>query len=455
LPPIRRRLLGWATSAALGGFLIGFHAGVISGALLALRRDFELSDFAQGALVSLLPLGAMAGSLLAGRLADSLGRRDTMLVDGCIFLVGTGLAIVAPSYALLLVSRAVIGLAVGIASSTVPLYLSEIAPVPLRGRIVTTNQLMITVGILVSYAVDLAFVSSGSWRAMFAVGVLPAIALLAGMLWSPETPAWLDSRGHSEGARQVLQRGVGEDEGDRLLEDFRRARDERPERTSVRNLLGSTARPAVLIGVTLAALQQLCGINAIIYYAPSIMERTGLSASNSLLYSVIIGVINVVATVASFRLVDRAGRRPLLLGSLAGMLLALGLLSVTLMVSLGAAGSLLSLLCILAYVAAFAVGVGPVFWILIAEIFPSDARATGTSVSTATNWFSNFVVGLLFLPLAGVIGEAATFWVFGAFCLLAFLFVNRYVPETKGRGFAEIDSDVRARWSREEAKVAA
>jgi MFS family permease len=207
------------------------------------------------------------------------------------------------------------------------------------------------------------------------------------------------------------------------------------------------------VGLTLAAVQQLSGINAVISYAPSILEKTGLNASNSILYSVAIGVINVVATVVALRLVDRSGRRPLLLASLAAMSASLVLLGVTFVVDLGGAGSGLSLICLIAYVAAFAVGIGPVFWLLIAEIFPPGTRAAGASVSTAANWFWNFCVGLLFLPVADAIGEGQTFWIFAAVCAFGLVFVARYVPETKGRSIAEIGAEVRNRWRHGHAHV--
>jgi SP family galactose:H+ symporter-like MFS transporter len=409
----RRRLLGWALSATIGGFLFGYQLGVISGALLFVRHEFGLSNFEQAALVSIVPLGAMAGGLAAGRLADALGRRRTLIADALVFIAGTVLAAAAPGYGLLLLGRGITGLAVGLASSTVPVYLSEIAPPDMRGRLVTANQLMVAFGIVASYCVDLLFAGSESWRAMFAVGLVPATGLLAGMLRAPET--------------------------------LRAPRPPR-ERTDWRRLAGPAVRPALIIGVSLAAFQQFSGINAVIYYGPQVMEHSGLSASNSILYSVLIGVVNVAATAASVPLVDRAGRRPLLLRSIPAMGLALALLGLTFETSLGSLDSFLSLLCLLAYIAAFAVGLGPIFWLLIVEIFPPAARAAGASVATAMNWFFNFVVGLMFLPLAAAIGQGATFWIFAAVCAATFGFVRRYVPETKDRGFAEIDAEVRKRF---------
>jgi sugar porter (SP) family MFS transporter len=440
------RVLGWTTAAATGGFLFGYHAGVISGALLFIREDLNLGNFEQGALVSALALGAMGGGLVAGRFADALGRRRTLIVDAILFIVSTGLAVLAPSYAVLLVARVLTGFAGGMASSTVPLYVSEIAPAGARGRLVSVNYLMITLGIVSSYCVDLIFAGSEAWRAMLAVGLLPAAVLLAGMWRSPETPPWLDAHGQAEAARHVARQVTDQATADRMLDEFRRSRAKQNRQLDMRHLAGSVAGPALIIATTLAAVQQFAGINAIIAYAPRIMENTGLSASNSILFAVIIGAVNVLGALVSLRLVDSRGRRPLLLASLAGMFVALVLLGLASVLSLGAAESWLSLACILAYVFAFSTGMGPVFWLLAAEIFPPVSRAAGASAATATNWFTNFLVGLLFLPIAGAIGEGPTFWLFAAVCAFGLVFVNRFVPETKERSFGEIDAEVRSRW---------
>jgi SP family galactose:H+ symporter-like MFS transporter len=420
-PPGNGRRVGWALSATWGGFGFGYQLAVISGALLFLRDDLGLSNLEQGVLVSIMPLGAMAGGIVAGRVAESHGRRRILIVDGVLLIAGTALTVVAPGLALLLVGRAIVGLGVGVASSTVPLYLSEVAPPDRRGRLVTINQLMVTVGIVVAYLVDLAFASSGSWRAMFAVGLLPGAALVAGMLRAPESPAWVDARTRADAPR---------------------------EEPGLRQLLGPAARPALVIALTLAAAQQWSGINAIVSFAPHIMERTGLSASNSIFASVGVGAVNVAATIVSIRLVDRRGRRPLLLMSYAAMLGALTLLGLTFLLDLGSAESWLSLGGLLVYIAAFAAGVGPTFWVLIAEIFPPQARTAGAGVATAANWFWTVTVGLAFLPLSAALGQGTTFLVFAAVCAAALVFVDRYVPETTGRSFTEIAAEVQDRWRR-------
>jgi len=443
-----KRLVRWAATASLGGFLLGYHAGVISGALLFVRREFDLGEFEQGALVGALALGAMLGGLLAARLADAIGRRRTLMLDAAVFILGAGLAAVAPSYEVLLATRVITAVAGGVAASTVPRYVSEISPEDMRGRLVTVNYVLLTLGIVAASCVDLVFASSESWRAMFAAGVLPAVALHLGMRRLPETAPWLDAHGHEEAAREVARQTVDRGDAERLLRDFRRARADQSGEMGWRRLLTSTARPALTIAVTLAAVQQFVGINAIIAYAPRIMEGTGLSASNSILFSVIIGTVNMASAVVSLQLIDRAGRRPLLLASLGGMLIALALLGLVFVASLGTAERWLSLVCILGYVLAFSIGMGPVFWLLVAEIFPPPARAVGAGVATTTNWVANFLVGLTFLPLARAVGQGETFWIFAACCLFGLWFAARYLPETKGRGFGQIDAEVRERWYR-------
>ncbi|MFD9054899.1 sugar porter family MFS transporter [Streptomyces albidoflavus] len=440
-----RKITLWAAAIALGGFLFGFDTGVISGALLFIREDFALSSLQQSSVVSVLLIGAVVGSMLSGKLADRIGRRRTLGLVGLVFLGGTAVVTFADGFLMLLTGRIVLGLSVGAASATVPVYLSEISPPAIRGRLLTLNQLMITVGILVAYLVNLAFSASEQWRAMFAVGAVPAALLVAATLWLlPESPQWLITHGRPEVAHRGITALIGKDAADEIVQ--RRAAEERADREKSagrEKLLAPDVRPALVIGLTLAAVQQLGGINTIIYYAPTIIEQTGLSSSNSILYSVCIGVINLVMTLVALRLVDRAGRRPMVLVSLALMAVSVFLLGLSFVVELGSG---LTLLFMVVYIAAYAGGLGPVFWTLIGEIFPPSVRAEGSSVSTAVNWVSNFAVSLTFLPLAAALGQGETFWIFAAICVLAFLFVARYLPETKGRDADEIDRALHQRF---------
>ncbi|MFE9172890.1 sugar porter family MFS transporter [Streptomyces kebangsaanensis] len=453
-----RKVHVWALVIALGGFLFGYDTGVVSGALLYIKKDFHLTSLEQSSIVSVLLIGAMLGALGAGRLADRLGRRRTLAIEGLVFIVGTAILVFAAGYAMLLVGRIVLGLAVGAASATVPVYLSEVSPTELRGRFLTLNQLMITIGILISYLVNLAFAGSGLWRGMFAVGAIPALLMVAGtMFLLPESPQWLILRGRADKARQVIESVSTKERADHLIElaQQRRTQRDKEEASRKRNwriLLEPRVRPALIVGLTLAAAQQFSGINTIIYYAPTLMQKTGLSASNSIFYSVAIGVINLIMTIVAIKLVDRVGRRPLLLSSLAGMLVMLVLLGFSYVAGMSSA---LSLVFMVVYIASFAVGLGPVFWVLVGELFPSSARAAGSGASTAVNWASNFVVSLVFLPLADVIGQGEIFWVFAAVCAFTLWFVGRYVPETREREFNEVDAALRARFGRQAQQAAA
>ncbi|WP_399084866.1 sugar porter family MFS transporter [Streptomyces sp. BBFR2] len=446
-----RKIRRWASVIALGGFLFGFDTGVVSGALLFIKRDFGLDAAEQGAVVSVLLIGAMAGALGAGRLAERLGRRKALALEGTVFLIGTALAVLAPGFAVLLVARVVLGLAVGAASATVPVYLSEISPPDIRGRVLSANQLMITVGILVAYLINLAFAGSGNWRAMFAVGAVPAVLVVAGaMLLLPESPQWLILHDRPDRARKIIASVTNDATADRLLERARqrRARHAGEESgtakgTGRRALLAPAVRPALIVGLTLAAVQQFGGINTIIYYAPTIIEQTGLTASNSIFYSVFIGVVNLAMTLVAIHLIDRWGRRRLMLISLTGMGVTLVLLGLSFVAGWGSG---MPLVFMLLYIIAYSGGLGPVFWVLVGELFPPAVRSRGSSVSTTTNWASNFVVGQAFLPVVQAIGQGPTFWIFAAVCAGALLFVARFVPETKGRTFEEVDAALRSRF---------
>ncbi|TCC53488.1 sugar porter family MFS transporter [Kribbella capetownensis] len=441
---------------AIGSFLFGYDTGVVSGALLFIKEDFSLNAFEQGAVVSVLLFGAIVGAPLVGRVADRLGRKKTLCLVALVFAAGIAIAALAGSYPMLLIGRVIMGLGVGGVSALVPTYLSEISPAQIRGRVLTLNQLLITVGLLVSYLVDLAFASSENWRAMFAVGLIPAVGLALGSLWLPESPAWLMNHGKVEQTRSLIASVAGDDAANQTIDRYKREGKEREhaeaeqtsDRKGARVLTAPRLRAAVVVGLTLAVLQQFAGINTIVYYAPTIMQKSGLSASNSILYSVIIGVINLVTTIISLRLVDRVGRRPLLLVSLTGMLVSL--------VGLGFAfvagwPPVLILVFILLYIVAFAIGMGPVFWVLLGEIFPRQDRAAGVGAGSTVNWTANLVVSLAFLPLVSAIGQGQTFWLFAIVCAIGVWFVARYVPETKDRDFIAIDADLQARWKHDAA----
>ena len=423
-----------AATAALGGLLFGYDTGVISGALLFLRAAFGLSPLLLGVVTSTALGGAALGAAFAGRLADRFGRRPMLLLTSTIFVCGALLSALAPDLATLLAGRLVVGVGIGGASMLTPLYLAEIAPASERGALVSFNQLAVTLGILGSYLVGYALASDGAWRWMLGLGGVPGVLLGIGMVLLPETPRWLAGHGDAEAARAALGRlrgrGADVDAEMALLRDDLTAR----ARATPGNRLGHrSARLPMIVGIGLAIFQQVTGINTVIYFAPTIFQAAGLSsASAAILATAGIGVVNVVMTVVAIRLVDRVGRRALLLCGLGGMGISLCLLALGFLLGRGPALGVLTAASLAAYIGCFAIGLGPVFWLLISEIFPMAIRARGMSAATIANWLSNLVVALTFLDLAGLMGHAGVFLLYAALTFAGLGFAYVLVPETKG-----------------------
>jgi sugar porter (SP) family MFS transporter len=439
-----RRVTGGAAITALGGLLFGYDTGVVSGALLFLKPQFGgLSNFQLELVTSLLLLGAIAGALIAGRLAGRIGRRPTILITATVFVLGVLLAAFTPSYAVLLIARVVIGLAVGSSSMVVPLYIGEIAPPRFRGGLVSLNQLAITLGILVSYLVDYSLASSGDWRLMFGLAAAPAVLLFAGMLTQHESPYWLIERGRDGEARSVLARLRPPGEVDQEVTEIREVISQ--GRAGLRELLSRAVKPALLVGVGMAVFQQVTGINTVIYYAPSLLHDAGLGASSALLANVGIGAVNVLMTIVAIRLLDRTGRRPLLIGGTAGM--AVGMIAAALAftggIHLTGARAILAIAALVVYTGSFAIGLGPVFWLMISEIYPQRVRGTAMSVASMANWGANFLVTISFLTLLSAIGGTGVFALFAFLTLMAIWFFIRKVPETKGRSLQAIEAELR------------
>jgi sugar porter (SP) family MFS transporter len=446
-----RRIRRWGIGITVGSFLFGFDTGIISGALLFMRDDLDLDSFEQSSVVSVLLLGAVAGAMASGRVSDRIGRRAILGLLGVVFTVGIVITALAGDYWTMVAGRIVMGVGVGGVSSTVPTYLGEMAPSHIRGRMLTLNQLLIVIGLLASYLVNLALAGSGNWRAMFWIGAIPAALLALVALWLPESPRWQFLHGRVGAARATIASVTEPGEADRVLARYEQEDAERrTARTgdddgavTARALVAPHLRPALIVGMTLAVLQQFAGINTILYYAPTIMAETGLSASNAIVYSVAIGAINLVMTIVSIRLVDRLGRRILLLGSLAGMAVSVAFLGAAFIADLASGVILVAMML---YIVSFAIGMGPVFWVLLGEIFPPRKRAQGAAAGSTANWLSNFVVSLIFLPLVGWIGQGETFLIFAGVSLAGLAFVARWVPETRDRDFLQIDRDLRSRW---------
>jgi major inositol transporter-like SP family MFS transporter len=431
--------------AALGGMLFGYDTGVISGALLFIKKVFSLSPFMQGAVVSSLLVGATVGALVAGPLSDRFGRRPVLISAAIIFIVGALLAALTPNAAILIVARFVLGLAVGTASLLVPLYIAEMAPADVRGALVNFNQLMITVGILVSYLVGYALASAQGWRWMLGLAVVPAAMLGLGMLFLPETPRYLVSRHLPERARAVLRRIRSETSVEGELNEIMAVEEqERRESRGWDELLQPWVRPMLLVGVGLAVFSQITGINTIIYFAPSTFQATGFGASASILATAGVGVVLVVGTILAIMVIDRLGRRSMLLIAFAGMGVSLGLMGLAyLLPNLSGVVGWLAIACVTVYIAFFSFGLGAVIWVVVSEIYPLTVRGSGMAMATTGHWVANFVVSLTYLSLIQAIGETFTLWLYAVMCVGAFLFCYFLVPETKGRSLEEIEEDLR------------
>jgi sugar porter (SP) family MFS transporter len=432
-----------SATAALGGLLFGYDTGVVSGALLYLKKEFGgLSSFQQELVTSLLLVGCMVGAFIGGRVADRIGRRPTLAVTALVFIVGVLLAAFTPNFPVLILARFVIGLAVGTSSMVVPLYIGEMVPARARGALVSLNQLAITVGILAAYLVDYGLSGSGDWRLMFGLAAIPAAVLFVGMLFQQESPHWLIGQGRDEQAQTALRRLRGPDDDiDAETEEVRRLS---RRQGGYRELLSPAIRPALLVGVLLAVFQQITGVNTVIYYAPTLLQSAGLGSSAAILAEVCVGGINVLLTIVAVWLMDRVGRRPLLLVGTTGMLI--GLITVACAFIGGShltgAAAIVAIVGLMFFQGSFAIGLGPVFWLLIAEIYPLKVRGTAMGVATIANWGADFVVTISFLTLLNAITGLGTFLLFAALTVLALVYFYAKVPETKGRSLQKIEEEL-------------
>lgn len=439
---VRRHVTISAAITALGGLLFGYDTGVVSGALLFVKKDFGgLSSFQQELVTSLLLVGAVAGALCAGRVSDRIGRRLTVLITAVVFVVGVLLAAFTPTYATLLAARVIIGLAVGSASMIVPLYIGEVVPPRVRGGMVSLNQLAITTGILGSYLIDYGLSSTGDWRLMFGLAAIPAVALFTGMLFQQESPHWLIRQGREDEARRVLRRLRDKSDIDA---EVREVREISQREAGVRELFAPRIRPLLLVGVLLAVFQQITGINTVIYYAPSLLQGAGFGNSGALLANVVNGAINVGMTIVAVWLLDKVGRRPLLLTGTAGMAVGMVITALSFLGGSHLTGGLaiVAIIGLFFYTGSFAIGLGPVFWLLIAEIYPLKIRGAAMSVASMANWAANFVVTISFLTLLSAVGGVGAFFLFAFLTLVALAYFWRKVPETKGRSLQEIERDL-------------
>lgn len=422
--------------AAFAGLLFGYHSSVISGAILFISEQMKLTFFQEEIVVSTLLIGALLGALFGGLITDNIGRKNSLFVCGFLFIIGTIFLCMAHSFSQLLIGRFIVGIGIGIASLTAPLYISEMAPTEHRGALVSINQLAITFGILLSYGIDYFFSEIKEWREMFAFSFIPTVIFILGLFFIPETPTWLAGKGRRHKAEKILRRvhRKKEDDTDVILEEKQGTE----EIVKWKHLLEKSIRPALLVGIGISIFQQITGINTIIYYAPRIFQFAGFeSASIAILATMGIGAVNFIMTIIAIWIIDIVGRKPLLLIGLSGMVLSLATLAYCILTK-STSDDVASVVSLMFYVAFFAISIGPIAWLIISEIYPAGIRGRAMGIATFANWVFNYFVSLTFLSLLSFFGVGGTFLLYAIIGIFAIWFVYKKVPETKGKTFEQI-----------------
>jgi len=463
-----------AAIAATGGLLFGFDTGVISGAIPFFQQDFQISNSMVENITTAGLVGAVIGAMFTGRLSDIIGRKKVILMAAVVFIIGAAWSGWAPNDRVLIAARLFIGLAIGISSFSVPLYIAEISPTKIRGRLVSLFQLLITIGILVSYLSDLLFANNNdlsSWRPMFYVGVIPGLILFIGMLFLPETPRWLMSKGREDESRHVLKKieepSLVEDSIRQMKEDIEKAK----SRATFREVFKPWLRTALMIAVGIMFFQQFVGINTVIYYSPKIFMIVGFEGARAGIWGAVsVGVVNVAFTVLSLFLIDKIGRRKLYFIGLSGIIFSLLALGTVFAFhsSLGDTGKWFAIVFVWIYIAFFAISLGPLGWLFISEVFPLRVRGIGSSIGSLSNWLFNGLVAFTFFKIVklftasgtGIItheklydaathtftmqavnngNPAGAFWFYAFIGIVGLVWGYYFLPETKGISLEKIE----------------
>lgn len=427
-------ILGISSISALGGYLFGFDFAVISGALPFLQKQFQMDAYWEGFATGSLALGAIAGCLLAGKFANRYGRRPGLMLAASLFAISSLAMAFSPNRELFIFARFAAGIGVGMASMLSPMYIAEVAPAHLRGRMVAVNQLTVVLGILITNLVNYALRNSGddAWRWMFSLGVIPSGLFLLGAYFLPESPRWLIENGNEIRAGIVLRKIGGESYATEITGKIRESL-RGVAQTHFGDVFKKAVFPAVMIGIVLAVFQQFCGINTVFNYAPKIFEQIGATKDDQLLQTVFIGGVNLFFTILTMLMVDRLGRKPLMLIGAGG----LAILYVIVVQLLGSGSAAVSWF-LLAAIGMYAMSIAPVTWVLISEIFPAKVRGAAITVAVVSLWAAYFILVFTFPVLFERLKEN-TFYIYAGICAAGFAFIWFKVKETKGQTLEEVE----------------
>jgi sugar porter (SP) family MFS transporter len=448
-----RKILFWSITVALGGFLFGFDTAVISGAEQAIQKVWELSVFEHGLTVSIALIGTVFGALTGGIPSDAIGRKNTLFWIGVLYLASAVGSALAPDWYSFLFFRFIGGVGVGASSVAAPTYISEIAPAKSRGKMVAMFQFNIVLGILVAYLSNYLLQNAGiaSWRWMLGVEAFPAAVFVGLMLLVPKSPRWLAvKKGALEEARAVLAQ-INPATAESELRKIMVASNEQQSKPANNSLFSKQYSLPVTLAVLFAFFNQLSGINAIIYYAPRIFEMTGLGKDSALLSSAGIGLVNLIFTMVGLNLIDRAGRRKLMLIGSFGLILTLGLVAQAFYTD--SFNGIFVPICLFVYIAFFAMSQGAVIWVFISEVFPNRVRAKGQALGSFTHWILAAIIAFTFPYVASTLGGGNTFMIFTIMMVLQLLFVWKMMPETKGTSLEEVGSNMQEVEERKRTRV--
>lgn len=439
-------------TAALGGFLFGFDTAVISGTISFVKEQYHMSTLMEGWYVSSALVGCIAGVAITGKLSNLSGRKKVMFLSALLFIISVIGCAITPGVFMLIIFRLIGGVGIGVSSVICPMYLSEMAPANLRGKLVTYYQLAITIGILLAYFSNSYIQASASplaatgwaerifilepWRGMFAVGIIPAVVFLLMSFFIPESPRWLALQNRTQEADSILTKISGREYAAKEMVSIRDSLSPAGS-LKITTLFSGKLRRPLFIGILLAALSQFSGINAIIYYGPSILEKAGFQLGEALGGQVTIGIVNMLFTVVAIYFIDKAGRKPLLLWGIGGAVFSLLLAS--LLFATDISSGWLVLVPVILFIACFAFSFGPVTWVVVSEIFPTGVRAEAVAISTMSLWIANWIVGQFFPVLLNGAGASVTFLVFALCSVYAFYITWKKIPETKGKSLEEIE----------------